>query len=741
MKQKGHFIFNVLLVACLLSACNTKKGNKHSKKTGGEEVYDLYCSDGGTLSYDDWITVLNRGSKSKLLNVDSGTEWPSSSKGSVGDVYIDVNNWDFYVKLDTGWSLMGNIRVEEQGLDYFLMNDDTYAVGLGKAKYLSNIKIPAIHFGKTISMVADSFYPSGMTDKSFDIERRIEFPESVRRIGQNAFVYVPNKTTLKIPYDASTFEKFTFGSSWANNFVEVELTDQTIKIAEVYDTLTVSAKSDFAINKSSVLDIKLSTTKFGGIIETVNSEDDNLEFDIEDKTLCMVQYSSEEHRYVISCARMGTTVVHFKYKNLTTDLKIVVISEDAFTSAFNTAIEVGEGLFLTYDYETYFDHTSRQAFFVARTSHHYSVSPNDGFDISLSYEYSATINGVEVDLNNYFDEVITYEYDEYTKGEVVFIKNFPSKDVVETKMYPRINVVVTAECSGITQKRKAVIVLTPVTYEIRKATLEDIYSKDPLTGEFKFLKDENNGSFSFSYSDVIETQGKLIYVAPDLSFGLLQDGDHFIELYQLDNCTYFLLQEYHHMVGQNVFVKGRLYCKYGNITLAYITECRGIRPGDTTHQVKDASSFVFDQSGLLNNEWWAGPMMFNQVGRVTNLTIAGDEVYRVKRGSISTTLELINKSDISVRNNRYEFYVRLSNGSIVNVTTDYHSCSNGEKLNSFGTALEQFLKTKINAGETISLGGYIRWENSREFQTEGRNRILTSGNWCIVPFLEEHLVQ
>ena len=40
----------------------------------------------------------------------TGTGEPSSELGKTGDSYIDLNNWNYYVKETSGWMLKGNIK-------------------------------------------------------------------------------------------------------------------------------------------------------------------------------------------------------------------------------------------------------------------------------------------------------------------------------------------------------------------------------------------------------------------------------------------------------------------------------------------------------------------------------------------------------------------------------------------------------------------------------------------------------
>ena len=78
-------------------------------------------------------------------------------------------------------------------LDFFLLDDGTYAVGAGNAKYLSNIVIPATYKGKPVTEIAkQAFYECRNLTS-------VVIPDSVTSIGAGAFYGCTSLTSITIP--------------------------------------------------------------------------------------------------------------------------------------------------------------------------------------------------------------------------------------------------------------------------------------------------------------------------------------------------------------------------------------------------------------------------------------------------------------------------------------------------------------------------------------------------------------
>ena len=68
-----------------------------------------------------------------------------------------------------------------QWLDFYLLNDNTYAVSAGNSIYLSQIVIPNTYKGKPVTKVIDSSY------KDNQYIRSVVIGDNVKEIGEDAF--------------------------------------------------------------------------------------------------------------------------------------------------------------------------------------------------------------------------------------------------------------------------------------------------------------------------------------------------------------------------------------------------------------------------------------------------------------------------------------------------------------------------------------------------------------------------
>ncbi len=80
----------------------------------------------------------------------------------------------------------------EQGLDFYLLNDGTYGVSVGNAKYLANIVIPSTYKGKAVTQIIEKGFEGCKNLIS------IKIPDSLLAIGEGAFNACSNLTNIEI---------------------------------------------------------------------------------------------------------------------------------------------------------------------------------------------------------------------------------------------------------------------------------------------------------------------------------------------------------------------------------------------------------------------------------------------------------------------------------------------------------------------------------------------------------------
>ena len=258
----------------------------------GSSAKDPYIGDNGNWWLDGrdlGIAVVDNAGKdgSTLL---TGKGLPSSSYGKEGDSYIDLNTWDYYLKTSVGWEKQGNIKEEpgsgkydnEQGLEFFLLDDGTYGVGGGTSCWLSEVIIPSVYKSRAVTRVMDySFtYPYGVDTNALP-KQRVVLPDTIVAIGDHAF-YDSFLYEIVIPSSVQSIANAAFGYRLESLIYEGTV-DDFAKIDFGYACLGNAADIDyfFAGKQYSVEDLMTNMSLFA----TVYSSDWYLVSDgaVEDK--------------------------------------------------------------------------------------------------------------------------------------------------------------------------------------------------------------------------------------------------------------------------------------------------------------------------------------------------------------------------------------------------------------------------------------------------------------------------
>lgn len=377
----------------------------------------------------------------------------------------------------------------------------------------------------------------------------------------------------------------------------------------------------------------------------------------------------------------------------------------------------------------------------------------DYFEATFEYKYSVTVGGEEKNVDDYIEDQLDHDIVDAERKKthtvrIVAFKGWPDMNTEEAN-YPRFTIDATAKVNGYTQSKSYTMVLYPSTYTYHTCTIADLYTKHSSLDALQFMRKKANsegiyecdsGDPSNTYYNVI-TQGKLIYVTEDNNWGILQDGDKYVELYHLDIPVMDSIKE--HLVGKNIWVKGQLGFGYGNIQISSITSILPIKDGDSSHPViAPAAEKSFSESDFNNKSWWTNPM-FNAVGSISTAAKVKDgKIYSVVNasGGASTERKPADNASASSCEYRYEFDVEVGSTTIV-VATDYHACCGYESKGNPGSETEAFdnLLKNLTAGQTINLKGTIRWLNSRDKSGGNDHCIYDDGAWTITPYLGSHI--
>ena len=97
-----------------------------------------------------------------------------------------------------------------QGLDFFLKDDGTYSVAVGKAKYMSKIEIPATYNGRAVTEIAYLGFSAYDNMEELPL-KEIIIPDSVTAIGYGAFAGCTSLTSVVIPEGVTNLEYTFYG--------------------------------------------------------------------------------------------------------------------------------------------------------------------------------------------------------------------------------------------------------------------------------------------------------------------------------------------------------------------------------------------------------------------------------------------------------------------------------------------------------------------------------------------------
>ena len=243
MKKHIHF-FGILPVLLLsLSSCNLVDFGGITEQSVIDQIYSEYKNNGGTLEYSDWLLSI-KGKKG-----DPGEPGQKGENGVDGKDGVDGqtpyigNNGNWWIgDTDTGVSAYLSSQTDSDNLEefqFYLLNDGTYGIGAGGAKYLDEIVIPDTYKGRPVTKIVDEgFY--GANIKSIKLGNNIKYLgnysffdcsyieeidlKNVEEIGYGTFIWCLKLDHVFLSKKIQKIDVYAFHnlSNYSNLYLEIE---------------------------------------------------------------------------------------------------------------------------------------------------------------------------------------------------------------------------------------------------------------------------------------------------------------------------------------------------------------------------------------------------------------------------------------------------------------------------------------------------------------------------------------
>ena len=251
----------------------------------------------------------------------TGNGVPQNDKGVIGDSYIDLDSWNFYVKANDGWTLEGNIKGEKgdagsnaagsadhsgtEGLEFYPLNDSECAVAVGTAKLLTEIVIPSTYKNYTVTTILAGDESTGGFSQCTNLTS-IVIPDSVTSIGSYAFRGCSSLTSVVISDSVTSIGEGAFSGCY--------------KLVEVYNLSALSIRAGssnngdvgyYAKNIYTSLDTpsKLSTDSNGYVIYADRTDKILVGYTGSETELVLPDGITEIYKYAFEYCSSLTSVV------------------------------------------------------------------------------------------------------------------------------------------------------------------------------------------------------------------------------------------------------------------------------------------------------------------------------------------------------------------------------------------------------------------------------------------------
>ena len=111
MKKTKKLFVGLAMMGLLLTGCNgAKSGSNEPGQYRPQDIYALYRNAGGEMTYEQWLETV-KGADGAAFYADAGV--PAATAGKDGDMYLNLENWDLYLKLRGSWERITCLKGEK----------------------------------------------------------------------------------------------------------------------------------------------------------------------------------------------------------------------------------------------------------------------------------------------------------------------------------------------------------------------------------------------------------------------------------------------------------------------------------------------------------------------------------------------------------------------------------------------------------------------------------------------------
>ena len=228
--------FLTVLVLCLVfvfcaigfTACDENTaGGQNTQILGIYNTYVAYAEENGEtpLSYEEWLESIkgeNGKNGEKGDKGDTGATGAQGEKGRTPEIRVLNGYIQWKYTDESEWHTLSTVEVvtveNPQELDFYLKDDGTYEVKVGKATLLTEIVIPSTYKGKTVTSIGNQAFSDCSNLRSITI------PDSIITIGNEAFLRCNNITNIIIPNSVIEIGREAFNGCSALS--EVKISDR-----------------------------------------------------------------------------------------------------------------------------------------------------------------------------------------------------------------------------------------------------------------------------------------------------------------------------------------------------------------------------------------------------------------------------------------------------------------------------------------------------------------------------------